>query len=168
MTRHAGHVDGPFRYVLPIETRFRDTDAMGHINNAVYLTYFEAARAGYYTAVTGRSFEGIADDPVSIILAHAKVDFRSQAWYGERLLVACRTTWAGHSSFAFGYRVTADADSSRGAGRLVAEGETIQVMFDYATQRPTRIPADLLAAMADYEGGPIPPRSTDQIKASHP
>jgi hypothetical protein len=31
-------------------------------------------------------------------------------------------------------------------------------MFDYATQRPTRIPADLLAAMADYEGGPIPPR----------
>ena len=120
MSRHATHVEGPFRYALPIETRFRDTDAMGHINNAVYLTYFEAARAGYYKAVTGRDFEGISDDPVSIILAHASVDFRSQAWYGERLLVACRTTWAGHSSFAFGYRVTADADSKRGrrsAGR---------------------------------------------------
>jgi acyl-CoA thioester hydrolase len=158
MTRHMGLVVGPFRYQLAIETRFRDTDAMGHINNAVYLTYFEAARAGYYRAVTARSFEGISDDPVSIILAQASVDFRSQAWYGERLLVACRTTWAGHSSFAFGYRITADADSTRGAGRLVAEGQTVQVMFDYATQRPTRIPADLLALIADYEGGPIPPR----------
>ena len=158
MSRHATHVEGPFRYALPIETRFRDTDAMGHINNAVYLTYFEAARAGYYKAVTGRDFEGISDDPVSIILAHASVDFRSQAWYGERLLVACRTTWAGHSSFAFGYRVTAEADSKRGAGRLVAEGETVLVMFDYAAQRPTRIPATLLRQMADFEGGPIPPR----------
>jgi acyl-CoA thioester hydrolase len=152
------HDQPPFRFVLPIETRFRDTDAMGHINNAVYLTYFEAARAGYYKAVTGRSFEGISDDPVSIILAHARIDFRSQAWYGERLLVACRATWAGHSSFAFAYHVTADADSTRGAGRLVAEGESIQVMFDYATQRPTRIPAELMAAIADYEGAPIPPR----------
>ena len=158
MTRTAGHAEGPFRYQLAIETRFRDTDAMGHINNAVYLTYFEAARAGYYRAVTGRSFEGISEDPVSIILAHATVDFRSQAWYGERLLVACRTTWAGHSSFAFGYRITADADSTRGPGRLIAEGETILVMFDYAVQRPTRIPAELLAQIAAYEGGPIPPR----------
>ena len=158
MTRNTGHVSGPFRYHLAIETRFRDTDAMGHINNAVYLTYFEAARAGYYRAVTGRAFEGISDDPVSIILAHATVDFRSQAWYGERLLVACRTTWAGHSSFAFGYRITADPDSTRGADRLIVEGETIQVMFDYVAQRPTRIPADLLAQIADYEGEPIPPR----------
>ncbi len=158
MTRHAGHIEGPFRYQLPIETRFRDTDAMGHINNAVYLTYFEAARAGYYRALTGRSFEGVGEDPVSIILARATIDFRSQAWFGERLLVACRATWAGHSSFAFGYRITADADSTRGAGRLIAEGETILVMFDYASQRPTRIPADLLAQIADYEGAPIPPR----------
>lgn len=158
MTKPPRHADGPYRYQLAIETRFRDTDAMGHINNAVYLTYFEAARAGYYYAVTGRAFEGISEDPVSIILAHATIDFRSQAWFGERLLVACRTTWAGHSSFAFGYRITADADSTRGAGRLIADGETILVMFDYTTQRPTRIPADLLARMADYEGGPIPPR----------
>ena len=50
-----------------------------------------------------------------------------------------------YSSFAFGYRITADADSTRGAGRLIADGETILVMFDYASQRPTRIPADLLA-----------------------
>jgi acyl-CoA thioester hydrolase len=141
-----------------MEVRFRDTDAMGHVNNAVYLTYFEAARAGYYRAVTGRAFEDIADQPVSIILAHASVEFRSQARFGERLLVACRATWAGRSSFGLDYRITADPDSTRGAGRLVVEGATVQVMFDYATQRPTRIPPDLLAALGGFEGRPLPPR----------
>jgi acyl-CoA thioester hydrolase len=148
----------PFHYELSVEVRFRDTDAMGHVNNAVYLTYFEAARAGYYRAVTGRSFDGIADDPVSLILARAAVDFRAQAYFGERLLVACRASWVGRSSFALEYRITAAEHSPRGAGRLVAEGETILVTFDYATQRPVRIPAELLAQLAAFEGAPIPLR----------
>ena len=109
-----------FHYQLPVEVRFRDTDAMGHVNNAVYLTYLEAARAGYYRAVTGRSFEGIGEEPVSIILARALVDFRAQAYFGERLLVACRASWVGRSSFALSYRITAAPDSPRGAGRLGA------------------------------------------------
>ena len=148
----------PFRFRLPVDVRFRDTDAMGHVNNAVYLTYFESARAAYYRAVTGRSFEGIEVEPESIILAHARVDFRAPAFFGERLVVACRATWVGRSSFGLAYRITAAADSPRGAGRLVAEGETIQVMFDYATQRSVRIPDELLAQLAAFEGAPIPPR----------
>ena len=49
--------------------------------------------------------------------------------------------------------------------RVVVEGETVQVMFDYGSQRPTRIPADLLAAMADFEGGPLPPRPSPRAEA---
>jgi acyl-CoA thioester hydrolase len=147
-----------YRYRLPVQVRFRDTDAMGHINNAVYLTYFESARAGYYRAVTGRSFEGIDEHPVSLILARATVDFRAQAYFGETLLVACRTSWLGRSSFCTAYRITAAEDTVRGAGRLIAEGETVLVTFDYAAQRPVPIPADLLAQLQAFEGGPIPPR----------
>jgi acyl-CoA thioester hydrolase len=152
----------PFRYVLPVEVRFRDTDAMGHINNAVYLTYFEAARAGYYHAVTGRSFDGLRDEPVSLILARATVDFRAQGFFGERLLAGCRTTWVGRSSFGMAYRITADEASSHGAGRLLAEGETVLVTFDYKSQRPVRIPEMLLAQLAAFEGQPIPPRPAER------
>ncbi|MGH2408075.1 MAG: acyl-CoA thioesterase [Candidatus Limnocylindrales bacterium] len=148
----------PFRFVLPVEVRFRDTDAMGHINNAVYLTYFEATRAGYYHAVTGRSFDGIRDDPVSLILARAVVDFRAQGYFGERLLVGCRALWIGRSSFALAYRITADAASEHGAGRLIAEGETVLVTFDYGKQRPVPIPDTLLAQLTAFEGLPIPSR----------
>ncbi len=152
---------GDFRFVLPVDVRFRDTDAMGHVNNAVYLTYFEAARAGYYRALSGHAFEGITEQPVSIILASATLDFRSPAFFGEQLLVACRVTWAGRSSFELAYRINVGAGSSRGPHRLVADGRTIQVMYDYRRGSPVRIPAELRAQMADFEGRPIPPRPTE-------
>ena len=56
MGTRRGQVEGEFAYEHPIEIRFVDTDAFGHVNNAVYLSYFEAARAGYYAAVTGIPF----------------------------------------------------------------------------------------------------------------
>ena len=128
---------------------------MGHVNNAVYLTYFESARAGYYRAVTGHAFEAASENPHSIILAHARVEYRSPAFFGETLLVECRATWVSRSSFGLAYRVSA-AESTRGAGRAVADGETVQVIFDYAASRPTRLPGELLAQLEAFEGAPIP------------
>ncbi|HET7676826.1 MAG TPA: thioesterase family protein [Candidatus Limnocylindrales bacterium] len=150
--------DGAFRYSHPVEVRFRDTDALGHVNNAVYLSYFEIARAGYYAALTGRTFEVTDDAPVGIILAHARLEFRAPAYFGETLHVACRAGWVGRSSFSLDYRITASDDSPRGGGRLVADGETVQVVFDYGTQRATRMPDDLRAALEAYEGRPLPAR----------
>ncbi len=37
-----------FHYLTPFDVRFRDLDSLGHVNNAVYLTYFEIARIGYW------------------------------------------------------------------------------------------------------------------------
>jgi acyl-CoA thioester hydrolase len=159
MTTRGGPVDDPFRYRHPIEVRFRDTDALGHVNNAVYLTYFEAARAGYYRAVTGSVFdseEGARRQ--SLIIARACVDYRAPAYFGETLVVECGAAWLGRSSFALDYRVTAPAVTPGADPRLVAEGQTVQVMFDYEAGRPIRIPAHLLERLANYEGRPIPPR----------
>jgi len=154
----AQSLEGDFRYVHPIEVRFRDTDAMGHVNNAVYLTYFETARAGYYRAVTGRTFETVAETETSMIMAHCRIEYRAPAFFGETLLVACRPGWVSRSSFSLEYRVSAAGDSPRGAGRLLADGESIQVMYDYRAERPMRMPQELLRLLAAYEGRPIPPR----------
>src|SRR5260221_7112158 len=43
-----------YRFVQPIEVRFRDVDAVGHVNNAVYLTYIESARVAWWIQTTGR------------------------------------------------------------------------------------------------------------------
>ena len=86
------------------------------------------------------------------------MDFRAQGYFGERLFVACRAIWVGRSSFALAYRIRADEASAHGPGRLIAEGETVLVTFDYASQKPVGIPASLLAQLAAFEGQPIPPR----------
>ena len=147
---------GAFRYQHRIEVRFRDTDALGHVNNAVYLTYFEAARAGYYRAVTGSTF-GFGEEAQHFIIASASVNYRAPAFFGETLLVECRIGWASRSSFSLEYRLSAEA-SDIAAARQVADGESVQVMYDFATSRATRVPADLLQSFAAYEGRAVPPR----------
>lgn len=158
VSQRAAPPEGPFRFVLPLEVRFRDTDAMGHVNNAVFQTYFEAARAAYYRAATGATFPTPAEARVSLILAHACVEYRSPAFFGETLLVGCRAAWTGRSSFALEYRIAAAGDSPRGPGRLVADGESVQVSYDYGTNRPLPLAADLVAQLAAYEGRPLPVR----------
>jgi acyl-CoA thioester hydrolase len=152
---------GPFRYRLPVEVRFSDTDAMGHVNNAVYLSYFEVARAGYYRTVTGSTFGiGAQAHDRSFILAEARVTFASPVAFGEPLSCECRVGWLGRSSFSLEYRLSAEA-SPFGRARLVAHGETVQVMYDYAAGRVMPLPADLVRMVEAYEGRPLPPRRPD-------
>ncbi len=137
-------MDG-FRLLVPIEPRFRDTDAMGHLNNAVYVTYFEVARAAYWRALTG--------DPnyqrVPFILAHTTIDFRSPAFVGEALEIGIRVARLGGKSFTCEYRI--EEQASR---RLVCEGRSVQVIFDYEKDRSYEIPESLRAAIRAFEGRP--------------
>lgn len=128
---------------IEVEVRFRDCDPMGHVNNAVYLTYLEEARKYYWREVLG-----VTDyREVDFILARAEVDFRAQAVPGQRLRVRI---WVGEmrrSSFDFHYEIR-DARS----GKLVAEARTVQVMFDYTAQRVKPIPDDLRVRISRFEG----------------
>ena len=69
----------PFRFTHAVEVRFRDLDALGHVNNAVYLTYFESARMAWWMHLTHSTDLRRMD----MILARAEVDFRSPAAYAE-------------------------------------------------------------------------------------
>jgi len=115
--------DRPFRFTHAVEVRFRDLDALGHVNNAVYLTYFESARMAWYLHVTHRSDLG----QMNVILARAEVDFRSPAAYAEVLDVGVRCTSIGRSSF-----VVEQAITERRTRRLVAEARKVLVHYDYA------------------------------------
>ena len=150
--------EGPFRYRHPVEVRYGDTDALGHVNNAIYLSYFEAARGGYYAAVAGRPF-GTGPDAArqTFVIADARVVYRQPAYFGEPLVVEARVDWASRSSFGLEYRVLSEGGPLAPA-RLVADGETTQVMFDIRAGRPTRIPVELLTLIEAFEGRSIPTR----------
>ncbi|HEY7599125.1 MAG TPA: thioesterase family protein, partial [Candidatus Limnocylindrales bacterium] len=131
---------------------------LGHVNNAVYLTYFEAARAGYYAAVAGAPFgTGEKAGERTFVIAEAHIVFRRPAFFGETVLVGCRFAWTSRSSFGIEYRVRAEA-SPVAEPRLIADGDSVQVMFDLARNRVMRVPDDLLHMFEAYEGRPIPRR----------
>jgi len=145
-------VPGWFRYRRPIEVRFADTDAQGHVNNAAYLSYCEMARAGYHETVTGRPLPlGIHGAEEGIILADMRIAFRSPAFFGETLTIEARVEGIGRSSFTMVFRITA-ADSRYGRARLIAAASGVEVSYDYSAEHSIAVPADLIAAMEAYEG----------------
>jgi acyl-CoA thioester hydrolase len=121
-------VDG-YPFVYRDTVRFRDLDGMGHVNNAVFLTYMESARIAYLSAL------GAGDNPQhSLILARAEVDFRSPIAFGEDVEVGVRPSRIGTKSFELEYEVRAD-------GRVAAEGKSVLVGYDYEAGASTEIPA---------------------------
>ncbi len=132
--------------VHELRPRFRDTDAMGHVNNAVYVTYLEVARQEYW-----RRFTHIEDyGRVPFILAHVTVDFRAEALVDEVLAIGIRCEWIGHRSFAFTYEIR-----ERASGRLVVEATSIQVCYDYDAKRSLPMPDELRRQLESFEGRPL-------------
>ncbi len=146
---------GEFAHRLEVVVRFGDTDAMGHANNARFLTYCESARIDYWETATGEPF-GLAThgESESMILADIRVTFRSPAFFGEVLTVESRLGRIGRTSFTLEHRITASA-STRGEARLVATAEATQVLYDYATGRPRPVPDDVVARLEAFEGRPL-------------
>lgn len=129
----------PFHHVP--EIRFRDCDAMGHVNNAVYFTYLEQARLAFCRRLTGaRRVEDIR-----FILAHVECDYRIPIRLGDDVETLMTVGAVGRSSFSFDYRLVDRED-----GRVFATARTVQVMYDYAHSRPMPIPDDLREALRPF------------------
>jgi acyl-CoA thioester hydrolase len=144
---------GDFAHRRVLEVRFADTDAMGHVNNAKYLTYCESARIAYWTDVTGEPVRLGSEGAESLILAEARITYRAPAFHGETVTVETRATRLRRSSFALEHRLT--ACERRGPSRLVATSESVLVRFDYTTDTPVAISAAHRAAIETFEGRPL-------------
>lgn len=135
-------MDG-YRLVADVPVRFSDTDALGHVNNANYLSFLEVARVDYLTKILGR--KKIED--FGVIIARVEIDYKSPAFHHETLRVGCRVTEIGGASIRMSYRV-----EDKATGRLVAEAATVLVTFDYDLGRPKRVPEDWRRKMEDFDG----------------
>jgi len=131
-----------FRARCTVEVRFRDCDPMGHVNNAVYLTYLELARFAYWRAADIGRLAG----EVSYIIARVEIDFRSPAVTGDMLEVAIAVTGLGRTSFSMAYEIR-NQD-----GRLVATAKSVQAAYDYAAGKTVPLPDVIKQRIAQFEG----------------
>jgi acyl-CoA thioester hydrolase len=119
-----------FAYRHRLSVRFRDCDAMGHVNHAVYLTYFEQGRLTFWQELTGTP-----SPHTRVIIARAECDYRSPAHFGDVLEVRVNVGEIGRSSFALMYEVV-----QAGSDRLVASGKTVMVSYDYEKGSSVQLP----------------------------
>lgn len=141
---------GEFSHRVTIDVRFADIDGMGHVNNAVYLTYCETARIRYWTDVTGEPMASGHEGAESLILAEARISYRAPVFHGEQVTVESRATHIGRSSFTLEHRMTASRPGA--APRLVAVSDSVLVRYDYATAAPVALDDAYVAAMETVEG----------------
>lgn len=129
--------------VAPLRPRFRDTDAMGHINNAVYVTYLEVARQEYWRAFKDDENYRV----VPFILARVEIDFRSEALMHETLELCIRCSFIGGKSFGFDYEIREQKSQ-----RLVVKATSVQVFYDYAAKASIPCPPEMRARFEAFEG----------------
>ena len=123
-----------------LKVRFRDLDAMGHVNNAVYASYLEQARVEYYEAVLS---VGLQD--IDTVIANLEIDYERPIELGESVRVGIDVAELGRSSFPMDYEVHADDE-------LAATGRTIQVFWDRESGGARPIPDEWRERIETFHG----------------
>lgn len=143
-----GRDRGGFRFVHPVEVRFRDIDVGGHAHHSQALIYMEEARWAYWAEVAGR----VGIDSVDYIMAEARVRFHRRVHYPGTLRVGVRVASVGRTHFEMEYEIREED------GELLQSGSTVQVMYDYAAGASVPVPDELRRRLREFEGRPLPRR----------
>jgi acyl-CoA thioester hydrolase len=127
---------------LQIATRFRDLDAMGHVNNAVFFTYFEEGRKAFIGKLLGI----VEPSDYSFILAHIECDYLRAVTLSNEILLEIWIGQIGEKSFTFKYAVLARKDRTI----VYARGESVQVFFDYKQGKTCDATPDFIEKVSSY------------------
>ena len=132
-----------FKVVSEVQVRFSDTDGLGHVNNAVYLSYLESARVDYLRELLG----AVKIEDLGVIIARIEIDYKSPAFHHETMLVGCRVEEVGGSSIRMDYRI-----EDKATRRLVALAKSVMVAYDYGLGRPVRVREEWREKMEAFDG----------------
>lgn len=121
-----------FAFEIEHRVTWRDCDMLGHVNNAVYATYFETARLEYLWSL---GVKGTTSLP--LILAEITITYKSPAFLREQLAIGIRIAEVRNSSFIMESQIVEKA-----SGRLVATSRCALVHYDYAEGRSKPLPPD--------------------------
>lgn len=131
-------MDG-FDHVTEFDVQFRDLDTNAHVNNAVYVSYLEQARAEYFADVIGVSLTD-----AEVVLAQLTIEYEAPIAFEETVTVYTRIPDLGETSFPMENIIETDD------GRAATAELTI-VPFDLATEHARPIPPDWRDRIRAYE-----------------
>ena len=140
----------PFPVIVSFPLHWGEQDALGHVNNLVYLRWAETSRIEYLSR-TG-VWNGLATVPTGPILAAISCDFRLALTYPDTVYAGASITAIGNSSFKMAHRIVS---CKRGA--VAADLDSTLVWFDYRAGKPLPVPPEVREAIEKLESKSLPP-----------
>lgn len=128
----------PVRVAIPVQ--WGDQDALGHVNAARYLTWFETARVEMLKQLGWKRVQAAGIGP---ILASITCNYRRPVHFPDTVTIGGRVERIGRTSI-----IVTHAIASLSQGTIVADGTSVVVTYDYDSKQPVPVPDDLKRAIA--------------------
>jgi len=137
----AAGIPAPWTFGMADKVRFGEVDALQHVNNAVYLKWFENLRILYFSDLTIWTADGARP---KVVLRNIGLDYRSEVRLNDTYILTGRTTKIGNSSFTMEYGVWAN-------GRLATTSHAVLVMLNEDNTKRV-IPDSIRQQFIDRDG----------------
>ncbi len=115
--------------ISKVNIRFSDLDLFGHVNNAVYLTYFEEARVAYFNEVVGYDYDWSTE---GVILARFEIDFIIPVHFKDEVYIRTSCCRMGNKSFDLAYELFLIKEEKE---IMLASATSVMVMYNYKEKK---------------------------------
>lgn len=132
-----------FHCATPVQLRFNDVDALGHVNNSIYFQLFDLGKTHYFELAHGKAIDW---NEVNVMAVNVNCDFLEQTRHGEPLQVLTRVASIGNKSFVMEQVLVNTA-----TGHYKSVCRTVMVHIDLATGAPSRVSDDWRDAITAME-----------------
>ncbi len=135
-----------FNHTTPIQLRFNDFDALGHVNNSVYFSFYDLGKVSYFNEVMP---DASVNKEVGVVIANIQVSFLLPVYPEENVAVETAVVEVGNKSFKLLQQLI-DVDTNE----VKCICQTVMVCYDAKTKTSRPISNEWRKAMADFEGNP--------------
>lgn len=135
-----------FRHYIPLQIRFNDIDMLGHVNNSVYLTFFDMGKTRYFEAVVGK----IDFSLIPLVVVNVNCDMFEPTYFDDDVEMMTRTVKIGKHSITM-EQIIVDAVS----GHIKARCTTVMAGFDTRRRCGAELELCYIDAMEAFEGRPL-------------
>ena len=132
-----------FPHHLPIDTRWSDNDAYGHLNNVVFYSYFDTVVNQYLIT---RCVLNVETSPVIGLVVETGCNYFASAAFPEKLEAGLRVAKMGNSSVRYEIALFRE-----GIDEAIAQGHFVHVYVGRETRRPVRVPVNLREVLSKIQ-----------------
>lgn len=132
-----------FKHTVPLQIRFNDVDKFGHVNNAIYLSFYDLGKTNYFGSIC----PNVDWEKDAILIVRLEVNFISQIFSTDQISVQTAVTAIGTKSFDLAQRVI---DLETGIVKCICR--STMVTYDLIEHKSKPLTKEWVDAICEYEG----------------